>query len=158
LDWEIGGNRKELLQFVARMIALRREHPVFRRRAFFRGEHASGGKDIVWLRPDGAEMTSAEWQKDFARCLGMYLSGDALPETDLRGQPIRDDNFLLLFNAHHDQIPFRMPSIGRETAWFAMIDTAVPDGTPKQAALKSGSDYPLQGRSLALLRQIDLEL
>ncbi len=66
------------------MIALRREHPIFRRRDFFTGEAAGGSatKDIVWLKPDGVEMTPEEWDKDFARCLGVYLAGDALAETD----------------------------------------------------------------------------
>ena len=77
-----------LAEFVRKLIALRREHPVFRRRNFFQGRPLRGSevKDIVWLKPDGTEMTDEEWDEHFARCLGVYLSGEALTETDRRGR------------------------------------------------------------------------
>ena len=100
-------------------------------------------------------MTAEEWDKDFARCLGVFLSGDALQETDRRGRPVHDASFLLLFNAHHDTIAFRLPAIGHDAEWVPRIDTAFDTGKPQLEALHGGSDYPLQGRSLVLLRQID---
>jgi isoamylase len=156
-DWSLDPEDKQMMQFVARVIATRRDHPIFRRRAFFRGKPvgAAGEKDIVWLKPDGAEMTDDEWNKDFARCLGVFLSGDALHETDMRGRPVHDASFLLLFNAHHDTIGFRLPKVGEKGDWFAQLDTAFDTGRPQLGAVPGGSEYPLQGRSLALLRRID---
>ncbi len=155
IDWNLDDRRRRLFGFVSNVIALRRSHPIFRRREFFLGKPAGDGttNDIVWLEPDGTKMTSDEWHKDFARCLGVYLSGASLLETDMRGRPIRDDSFLLLFNAHHDTVPFRLPDIGGGE-WLAQLDTAFETGLPGPHATAAGAEYPLEGRSLALLRQI----
>ncbi|HEX7813478.1 MAG TPA: glycogen debranching protein GlgX [Burkholderiales bacterium] len=155
LDWNLDDARKRLLEFTARVIELRRSHPVFRRRDFFQGKPLEGNatKDIVWLKPDGTEMTADEWSKDFARCLGVYLSGDSVLETDRRGRPLKDASFLILFNAHHDRIPFRLPDIAGGD-WMPQLDTAFDTGAPQLGAAASGTEYPLEGRSLALLRQI----
>ena len=154
-DWNLDTPRRQLLEFVSRMIATRRDHPIFRRRGFFLGKPVQdgAGKDIVWLKPDGSEMTEEEWTKEFARSLGVVLAGDSLLESDQRGQPIRDATFLLLFNAHHEAVPFRLPD-AKQGEWFAQIDTAYETGRPQLSAIRGGEQYPLQGRSLALLRQI----
>jgi glycogen operon protein len=159
LDWKLDGSRGQLLEFVAYAIRMRRDHPVFRRREFFQGKPLQGGtgKDIAWLKPDGNEMSEAEWSKDFARCLGVLLSGAALQETDMRGRPVRDANFLLLFNAHHETIAFRLPGTG-DAEWFPQLDTAFETGKPRSGALAAGAEYALQGRSLALLRQVGANL
>ncbi len=156
LDWNLDPARERLLDFTTRMIALRHEHPIFRRREFFQGRPLHGGaaKDIVWLKPDGIEMTTEEWNKDFARCLGVYLSGDALEDTDARGRPLRDASFLMLFNAHHDAIPFRLPEFG-SGQWLPQIDTAFDTGMPELGIVDADIEYPLQGRSLVLLREIE---
>jgi glycogen operon protein len=87
-DWYWDEPKWTLLNFTKKLIRLRKSHPIFRRRDFFHGvavgEH--GRKDVVWLKPDGHEMTVEEWEKEFARCLGMWLYGEELPETDERGQ------------------------------------------------------------------------
>ncbi len=138
------------------MIGLRRSHPVLRRRDFFKGVAVGsvGRKDVAWLKPDGHEMTPEEWEKDFARCLGMWLNGDELPETDERGRALHDASFLVLFNAYHDLIEFKLPDPGGGGAWRGEIDTSTDTGElpPERAAPRAS--YPLQGRSLAVLRQV----
>ena len=140
-----------LLQFVQRLLDLRRKHPVFRRRHFFQGRPLNGAKtkDIVWLRPDGEEMTDHEWNDGFARCLGAYLAGDAIADTDQHGHPIVDENFLILLNAHHDEVPFRFPALATHR-WRTLIDTARADDAFPDQAESSDAGYPLQGRSLVL--------
>ena len=152
VDWNVSEEDRTLLAFVQRMIALRAAHPVFHRRRFFEGRslHGSGVKDIVWLKPDGAEMTDQEWAQDFARCLGVYLEGEALDEIDARGRPVTDDGFLLLFNAHHEPVPFVLPAFGAGH-WRPLIDTLERTGIAAAAAFPPGGVYPLQGRALALL-------
>jgi len=152
IAWTLDADRSRLLDFVRRLVKLRREHPVFCRRHFFQGRplHGSEAKDIVWLKPDGTEMTTEEWNQDFARCLGVYLSGAALGETDARGNPVRDDDFVVLFNAHHEPLPFRLPSYGA-TGWVAIVDTARDDGLAADGTFAAADTYPLEGRSLVLL-------
>jgi len=153
LDWSPEHIDRELLAFTQRLIALRKSHPVFRRRSFFQGRKIRGVgiKDIVWLRPDGQEMTDEEWNQDFARCLGVSLSGHAADEVDDRGQPIHDDNYLLLMNAHHEEIPFVVPAPPFGSGWFAILDTSCQTTRNPDAFYSAKATYPLQARSLALL-------
>jgi isoamylase len=155
IDWVLDDEKRKLLAFTQRLIAMRHAHPVFRRRDFYKGRpvRGPGVKDIVWLRPEGGEMTDDEWNRHHARCLGVYLAGEGLTETDERGQPLRDLSFLVLFNAHHEAIPFKLPDYagGR---WRALIDTAFEEGLAVDGTFGAGTMYNVQGRSLALLRQV----
>ena len=155
LDWRWDDNRWRLLNFTKKMIQLRRDHPIFRRRYFFHGVpvNDTGRKDVAWLKPDGHEMTTEEWEKEFARSLGMWLNGEGIPETDERGHPISDASYLVLFNAHHDTIEFHLPDAGDGSRWHPEIDTSYDTGIPKPDPYDPASTYPLQGRSLVVLRQ-----
>ena len=77
-----------MLAFIQRMINLRKRHPVFRRRRFFQGRPIKGAnvKDVLWLNPNGQEMSEDEWRNSSVECLGMFLSGQGLEETDERGR------------------------------------------------------------------------
>jgi len=155
IDWALDEDKKKLLAFTQRVIAMRSKHPVFRRRVFYNGHavRGPGVKDIAWLRPEGGEMTDDEWNQHFARCLGVYLAGDALTETDLRGRPMHDLNFLVLFNAHHEAVPFKLPDYAGG-GWRTLLDTAFADGLEIDGTFAAGSAYDLQARSLVLLRQV----
>ena len=113
---------------------LRKHHPLFRRRTYPKPE------DTSWLAPEGREMTEQDWKLPFARCFGMLMVGQRLAERDERGDPIEDDDLLLLLNAHHDAIDFRLP----DSHWTVLLDTATTPGL-------AGNSYPLKARSLALL-------
>jgi glycogen operon protein len=155
IDWELDPERQTLFEFTCRLIALRRRHPVFSRRRFLQGNTitADGSREIIWLSPDGREMTEGEWDVSFARCLGLYLAGAAIERRDRRGRLVTDNNFILLCNAHHEPIPFQLPEPLAEKVWWTVLDTAA-DGAPfAQQRLEAGTPYALQGRSLALLRE-----
>jgi len=154
LDWNVTADGRRLTEFTRRLIRLRREHPVFRRRHFFEGRpiHGTGIKDIVWLKPDGAEMSDEEWQHEFARSLGMLLNGEALTEVDARGRRVTDGTFLVLFNAHHEEIAFTLPN-HTGLSWLVVLDTTHDHGLARGGVHAGGSRYPLKGRSLALLQE-----
>ncbi len=159
LNWDPAQIDTDLLDFAQRMIAFRKEHPAFRRRRFFQGRDIKGAqvKDIVWLRPDGQEMTDEEWKQSFARCLGVLLSGEAAGEIDDHGQTIRDSNFVLLLNAHHEQIPFVLPPRTSNSSWLALIDTSCKTTQHGSTFFAAGDSYPLQARSLAVLVERGLD-
>jgi len=123
-DWSLDEEAQRLLAFTRAMIALRREHPVLRRRNFFQGRpvHGLGVKDITWLRPDGGEMSDEDWNASFVRTLGVRMAGDTMDEVDDQGQPILDDTFLLLLNAWHEDLSFRLPEAHRD--WERVFDTS----------------------------------
>ena len=155
VDWNLDESRVRLLDFTRKVMALRHAHPVFRRKHFFQGRPVRGaGKDIAWLKPDGTEMAEQEWEHDFARCLGVYLGGDALDEIDERGRAVVDDSFIVLFNAHHDPIPFVLPGMGKG-AWQRLFDTTDTEGNWPVDVHNAGATYPLTGRSLALFKSVD---
>jgi isoamylase len=156
IDWNLDAEKRRLLEFVRRMIELRRAHPVFRRRDFFQGRPIRGTdiKDIVWLKPEGDEMTDAEWDEHTARSLAVYLAGTALTETDARGRPLKDDSFILLFNAYHEELAFCLPDFGGAN-WLVLVDTAHEGGLAPDGTVAPGGSYGLCGRSLALLVRAD---
>ncbi|HET9748112.1 MAG TPA: glycogen debranching protein GlgX [Casimicrobiaceae bacterium] len=155
VDWTQDEARTRLLAFVRRIVALRRAHPAFRRRHFFEGRPLAGteAKDIAWLKPDGAEMTEQEWNVGFARCLGVYLDGRRLGESDARGRDVTDDDFIVLFNAHDGPIPFTLPAFDG-AGWLVLLDTARDDGLLQDGTFSPDHAYPLEGRSLVLLQKI----
>ena len=73
-DWAAAD--EDLLEFARRWIALRREHPVFRRTSFLTGTAGESGlPDAWWFRPDGRRMTQREWTNPDTRTLGVFLNG-----------------------------------------------------------------------------------
>ncbi len=153
LNWELDDKKTAFLEFVVRLVRLRRQHPLFRRRKFFQGHpiHGKSVKDIVWLNPDGREMSDEEWNQHAARCLGVYLSGAELNEVDERGNPVVDDDFVLMINAHEESLPFLLPAYSREDDWLCLLDTNCQDGMGHDRRYSVGDEYPLAGRSLVLL-------
>ncbi len=132
LDWQNADER--LLEYVRALVAMRKRHPAFRRRTYPKAE------DVVWLTPEGAAMTEADWQRPEARALGMLLLGRRLAERDERGAPIEDDDLLLLLNGAGTPVEFRLPGGN----WHLLVDTAAPGGGV-------ADPYPLGARALALL-------
>ena len=101
-DWLSADER--LLQFTRRLIRLRQRHPVFCRRRWFQGRepHGPSVADVGWFVAAGSEMSDGDWQAGFAKSLGMFLNGDAIPTPNERGERVIDDSFYVMFNAHHD--------------------------------------------------------
>jgi len=155
LSWTLKPEDRDFLTFVERVIALRKRHPVFRRRRFFQGRPIKGAsvKDVLWLNPHGTEITDQEWNDSALQCLGMVLSGQGLDETDRRGRKISDDNFLVLLNAHHDDVPFSLPTYHSNARWMAWMDTSKDAGLMPSETYDAGAVYPLQGRSMVVLKE-----
>ena len=155
VDWTLDDEKAALLAFTRRMIALRRAHPVFRRRDFFQGRAIYGGEvsDIHWFKPDGTEMTQQDWEHEYARALGVLLIGEALQERDARGRPVVDDNFLLMFNAGHKALRFRLPTDREPHRWQLVMDTAVASGLGGGGGqFRPGALYTVQARATVLMQ------
>ena len=155
-DWRHDEKQKQFLEFTRKLIWFREAHPVFRRPKFFQGRRIRGSeiRDVMWFNPGGSEMSDEEWASPFVRCVGMLLSGDTVDVVNFEGEPIRDDTFLLLMNAHYEAIPFVLP--GQENLeWQLILDTMDPNGflaEPKKIA--SGDDVDLRGRACCLLQLV----
>jgi len=145
LDWQPDEAKEAFTEFVARVLELRRQHPVFSRRRFLKDS------EVTWLAPDAREMTRADWDKSYARCIGVYLSGTAIERVDRRGRAVTDDDFLVLFNAHHEPIPFLLPGPSSSMHWTLVLDTARADNPFVAEKYDTHVEYPLAARSLVVL-------
>ncbi|NEB95305.1 glycogen debranching protein GlgX [Streptomyces bauhiniae] len=155
IDWDLTDEQRALVDFTRRLIGLRAEHPVLRRRRFFRGETATKRKqplpDLIWLRPDAREMTDQDWRRGDAHSVGVFLNGDAIAERDAYGGRVVDDSFLLLLNGFWEPVDFRLPAASYGERWTTLIDTADPEGVPDERERKAGTRLRVESRSLILL-------
>lgn len=151
IDWEFTAEKAELMEFVASLIALKKEHPVFHRRRFFHGKEIRGSdfKDIYWLNQRGGMMTNKDWDSGNVRCFGVVLNGQ-IDELNEQGERVLDNNFLLLMNASHEDVDFPLPIESRkEEGLELLIDTATP--LQPSCFIKPAESFRMKGRSLALL-------
>ncbi|MES2532530.1 MAG: glycogen debranching protein GlgX, partial [Pseudomonadota bacterium] len=155
IDWSLDADRSALLAFVQHLVQLRRAHPSLGRRAFFRGAPLPGRsiKDVGWFRPDGLEMKPEDWGDGHARCVGMFMSGLGIADVGPRSEPRVDDDLFLLFNAHHEDIDFQLPTdaVGLGDAWQLQIDTATAAVPDPASPTFAGPVCRLHCRSLMLL-------
>ena len=116
------------------------------RQTFLNGRRP-GESDVLWLRPDGGEMTGADWNDASRRVLGMLLDGDAILESDARGQRIVGDTLLVLLNTGDTDVSFTLPARAGRT-WTLQIDTMSASGAPGPVAV--GDQWMLKGQSAAV--------
>ncbi len=154
-DWELDEHRSRLLTFTRRLIALRRAHPVFRRREFFGGTDgdSSGLPDIRWFRADGRDMSGRDWRRSDLRALGVFLNGEELRSPSPTGEPVVDDSFVMLINAGHEDQLFRLPARRFGNRWRQVISTVEPEAPEGWRSWPARSEVPLEARSLVLLRR-----
>ncbi len=154
MDWSLVDKNADLLSFARRATALRKNHPVFRRRRFFDGEPIRTGdevRDIAWLTPGGQEMTHEDWGKSFQNCVAVFLNGEAITAPNARGERVVDDSFLLCFNAHDQPVEFVMPDADYAYEWTVELDTAEPVHADR--VVKTQETVTLPSRSLLVLRK-----
>jgi glycogen operon protein len=150
---------RNLLEFTRRLTRLRHRHPVLCRRRWFQGRpiHGSQVSDIGWFTPSGTEMSEEDWQAGFAKSLGVFLNGSGISTPSERGEPVLDQSFYVMFNAHHEALDFTMPEEKWGRRWAVVLNTAdegdhlaEEDLGPE---LEAGGRIPVAPWSLVLLRR-----
>ncbi|HWB42937.1 MAG TPA: glycogen debranching protein GlgX, partial [Gemmatimonadales bacterium] len=128
VDWRLTPLERQLLGFTRAVFAIRVANPVLRRRNYFRHEpaHPGGAKDLTWLRPDGKEMTEADWTDSSNHVLGMLILGEATDELDERGRRPMGEVILLLTNGGARSRPFTLPIMESPGVWTEILNTAHP--------------------------------
>jgi glycogen operon protein len=150
--WSLNERQLEMLAWTRRVLAFRREHPVLRRREYFRhGLEPDGARDIHWHRPDGAEMTHDDWQDAEARALMVWLSGKPEGLRDARGEPVEDETLLILFNAGAAARTFRLPPALDGAQWGLALDSARPEVAEGAESHDGEVEVELEPRSLVVL-------
>jgi glycogen operon protein len=155
IDWEnIGDEDRAFLEFVRKLIRLRRDHIVFHRNRFFLADAIAGTdiRDISWYRADGDEMTDEDWADDKLRALSFLIRGEA-GEYHLTaiGEPQPDDSFLIILNAFHEPVEWVIPALEVGAAWERLLDTDTDDGFAAGQFHDDKSVYTVQPRSFVLM-------
>jgi isoamylase len=154
-DWNLDERKSFLLEYTRELIRIRQEHPVFQRRKFFQGRPIQGTqvKDIMWIRPDGKEMTDKDWNSSLVRCIGIRLSGERTDETTENGDTLVDNDFLILLNSYHEQMDFVTPNFVPGAKWEVLLYTIKSSNQSKGKIVNGGTVFQVAARSLALMRR-----
>jgi glycogen operon protein len=152
-DWNWDDRGQRLFDFTRRLIELRRNHPVFRRRQFLEGSDpmGSGLPDVWWFRADGRRMTSRDWNEQ--RTIGMFLNGQEIAAPGPHGERVEDDSFLMLFNAHHEDVSFMLPTRRFGATWELVMTTADPSTEEGLLVARARTEVPIIARSVMLLKR-----
>ena len=102
-------------------------------------------------------MTDEDWKAGFAKTIGVFLNGDALPWQDPAGHPVHSDSFFLIFNAHYEPIEFTVPAEDWGREWTAVIDTARSTAADATRS-KPGDRLWIVDRSVLLLQRTNPSL
>jgi len=152
-NWEWTKEQTALHDFTRKLIALRRDNPVFHRRRFFSGRsiHDTDLGDILWLNPSGNEMSDENWNDGNQRSVGMILNGEGMDEYDERGRRIKDDIFLVLLNSYWEGVNFTLPGVKEFTRWELLLDSSTSE-LPLSKDHLADEDFTLGPRSMYLFR------
>jgi len=152
LNWDKADT--QLLEFTRRLIKLRKDHPVFRRRRWFQGQPIKGIdlEDIAWFLPDGTQMGDEHWDEDHAKCLAVYLNGRGVHTRGPKGEMVIDDSFYVIFNAAHHPMNYHLPSEKYGSEWTKILDTSENRANEAGETYKSGDTITVESRSVVLLK------
>lgn len=150
VDWD--NSDDEFMDFVVRLIHLRKQHPAFQRRKWFKDRNIWGpcAEDICWYQPSGEPMEQPDWDRDHPKSLGVYLNGRAV-ETNEDGQAVSDNDFYLAFNACQESVIFRLPSEVAPGSWRCVLDTSAASVASELPESQAGATFETPGRCLILL-------
>ena len=144
--------RDRITPLTRKLIEMRRQHPVFCRRKWFQGVPIKGVgvEDIAWFLPDGSEMSDEHWNTSFAKSLGIYLNGRDIHMVTPEGEPVLDDSFYIIFNAHHESLEYTLPPEKYGKQWKKILNTF--DGVVAEGQVNyPGDKLQVEGRSIILL-------
>ena len=118
VNWGLAEENAGLVRFFRKMIALRRQHPVFRRPHFLTGADTNHDThpDVRW---QGLKAGKPDWS-EHCRVLGFVLDGSELAEGEM------DDDFLVILNGDRSRHRFKIPRPREGKVWFRVVDTSKP--------------------------------
>ncbi|WP_207424252.1 glycogen debranching protein GlgX [Desertivirga brevis] len=156
INWADADN--DLLEFTSKLIHFRRHHPVFRRRRWFKGQPIKGVgvEDINWFLPDGSEMPDEAWGDNFAKSIGVFLNGKGIRTVGPKGEPVLDDHFFVIFNAHYEPIEYALPTKRYGKEWIKVIDThsGYINDSREGEVFAPKETVMVEGRSVMVFKQI----
>jgi isoamylase len=149
---------ENLLEFTGKLINFRKNHPAFRQRGWFLGRPIKGTDryDIAWYAADANEMSDDAWKEGFAKSVGVFINGKAIAAPNFRGDPVEDDIFYVIFNAHYEPLSFVLPAVKEGESWHKVLDTS-QEGFVDEEVTSSDETVLVEGRSVVVLGLVSEE-
>ena len=149
---------EDLIEFTSRVVALRQDHPVFRRRRYFDGRPAARSDakalpDIVWLEPDATAKDESDWETYYAKSIAFFLNGHDLAESERDADADGnggDHDFYVLLNAYWEPVEYILPGEPFPASWDLVVDTA--NATPDVTEFSAGDRISVPGRGIVILQ------
>jgi glycogen operon protein len=140
-----------LRDYVKRVLALRREHPVFRRKRFLTGAEAA---ELCWYGCTGEPVTDGQWGDSSMHAIAVYLDGADAPDDADDGTPLLDDDFLILVNGFWEDVKFTIPPVRSvPQTWFTELDSYDPAVSAARTFPRhTGDTVVARSRSVQVLR------
>jgi glycogen operon protein len=148
-DW--AGADNDLRDYVKRLLALRREYPVFRRKRFLTGAEAA---ELGWFGCAGEPVTEEQWADPTMHAIAVYLDGTDAPDDADDGTSLLDDDFLILVNAFWEELKFTIPQArSAPQTWFVELDSYDPAVSAARVFPRhTGDPVAVRPRSVQVLR------
>jgi glycogen operon protein len=152
VDWNIKGDRADLLDTTRTLMKLRAEHPAFHNRNYRWGTPtaAGGPKDLAWFGADGEELDDHTWGDTERRTLGMFIN-----QNTLNGDESSSHSFMIILHSGAEPIEFTMPAEQWAHEWLIDIDTTQPGAKSPEVHVKAGDTFKVFARSTLVLHAIN---
>lgn len=111
-NWNLDQRAQNFLSFTKLALNLRQKHHLLRRKDFFQGtvDDEYGIKDVIWLRPDGNELSMEDWISHRTSAFAVLLPFTT-PDNQKNVTPENSvHDLLLLFNPGKVPVEFKTPS------------------------------------------------
>ncbi|MBX3135691.1 glycogen debranching protein GlgX [Candidatus Obscuribacterales bacterium] len=163
-NWDFSDEDEEFLKFTKKLISIRKNNPILQKRKFSVTRSQRGDltrKAIMWISPNGTEMTEADWSFGGCNTFAALFDGACVDELDDDGNPIESNTLIFLLNSYWEDVPFRLPLYQVEHYWntFAahqtdlvwemLIDTT---GNIKKTLWNMEEEFHMEARSAAVFQ------
>ena len=150
--WDLSKEDSEFLEYVRKIIKIRKGQLAIHRKDFFKGiANGQQARDIVWIGINGLPMQQADWLDPSHKVLGVLIEKDGIQEIDVKsGAETFAHTLLMLTNSSHIDMPFSFPK-KTKGSWRLLVDTAEPEFDK----MVKGKSYYLKARSFALFELVE---
>jgi glycogen operon protein len=99
-------------------------------------------------------MNDDDWASGFAKSVGVYLNGAAIPTPDAHGHSVVDSAFLACFNAYWEPIEWKLPDAVWAEEWRTVFDST-SGFNDEDAPVKAGETFTIGARASMLFERTD---
>ena len=149
IDWTLAERNADLLEFVRKLIDLRKSRLWLRRDTFLKGTtRAAGPRDVTWLHPRGHEMREADWDDADLAALAIHMSSPASSRDHERS------DLLVIFNSDGHGFEFPVPASGTGGGWRVILNTAGPKSRQASVWVQEQQILRVAARTAVLLESL----